>query len=235
MVRVPEVDMVHPSTDSGTEQALGPTGVSVSSSDDVQSVMENSCSDIPSGILDVGNLESGIPGLDSAAHGDRLSEPLVITPLTAPDLEDANQEQLISICRSPLESLPSLSTELLPSMSTDRSEELSPKASVTDVNSINSSTETSVGLSTQFILPKISAPVINLADEQKDDLQKMAFVRIVEAYKSIAVAGGSNVRFSLLAYLGVKVIHNIPFFIAWVILNPKCFSSCATCSGGMWL
>ncbi|GMP85857.1 hypothetical protein CsSME_00038859 [Camellia sinensis var. sinensis] len=50
----------------------------------------------------------------------------------------------------------------------------------------------------------MSAPVINLADEEKDQLQKLAFTRIVEAYKQIADAGGSHVHFSLLAYLGVE-------------------------------
>jgi symplekin len=36
-------------------------------------------------------------------------------------------------------------------------------------------------------------------------LQKLAFMRIVEAYKQVEVAGGAQVRFSLLANLGVEV------------------------------
>nr|GEW48826.1 symplekin isoform X1 [Tanacetum cinerariifolium] len=50
----------------------------------------------------------------------------------------------------------------------------------------------------------MAAPVISLTDEQKDHIQKLAFTRIVEANKHIAVAGGSQLRFSLLSYLGVE-------------------------------
>ncbi|GKG13115.1 hypothetical protein Tco_0350075, partial [Tanacetum coccineum] len=50
----------------------------------------------------------------------------------------------------------------------------------------------------------MAAPVISLTDEQKDHIQKLAFTRIVEAYKHIAVAGGSQLQFSLLSYLGVE-------------------------------
>ncbi|MED6121281.1 hypothetical protein PIB30_116716 [Stylosanthes scabra] len=48
------------------------------------------------------------------------------------------------------------------------------------------------------------APVIDHADEQKDHLQKLCFMHIIDAYKQITVAGGSKVRFSILAYLGVE-------------------------------
>ncbi|KAL6336560.1 hypothetical protein AAG906_025114 [Vitis piasezkii] len=148
-------------------------------------------------IHDVGNLES-IPGLDSTAHDDRFVETLAASSLASADLEEGSQEQVTSLGRRS-------QLDLLPSMSTDRSEELSPKSALTDANSIISSTETSAGLSSQFVLPKLLAPVIDLTDEQKDLIQKLAYARIVDAYKQIAVAGGSHVRFSLLAYLGVQV------------------------------
>lgn len=155
---------------------------------------------LPSDIDDVGNLESGIPGLDSFGRSDTLSETLAASSLASTDiqLEDASQEQVTSLDkRSPL--------NLVPSISTDRSEELSPKAVATDVNSLVSSTATSVVLPSRLVLPKMIAPVVNLADEQKDHLQKLSFMRIIDAYKQIAVAGGSKVRFSILAYLGVEV------------------------------
>lgn len=156
--------------------------------------------DLPtqSDIHDVGNLESEIPGLDSSVRNDGLSDTKAASSLVSTDLEDASQEQVTSFGgRSPL--------HVLPSISTDRSEELSPKAAATDSSSMISSTATSV-VSSCFVLPKMSAPVVNLSDDQKDDLQKLAFIRIIEAYKQIAVAGGSQVRFSLLAYLGVEVV-----------------------------
>lgn len=154
---------------------------------------------LPSDIDDVGNIESGIPGLDSFGRSDALSETLAASSLASTDiqLEDASQEQVTSLDkRSPL--------NLVQSISTDRSEELSPKAVATDVNSLVSSTATSVVLHSRLVLPKMIAPVVNLADEQKDHLQKLTFMRIIDAYKQIAVAGGSKVRFSILAYLGVE-------------------------------
>ncbi|KAA8517805.1 hypothetical protein F0562_015279 [Nyssa sinensis] len=203
VVSVADSDVVCARVDYGTEQALAPTGIPVSS-DDVPSVMEYSCSAIPSEVLDVGNLDSGIPGLDSAAHSDVLPETPVVPSLASTDLEDASQQEVTSLGGSSLEVRPSVSTELLASMSTDRSEELSPKAAVTEAYSISSSTATSAVLSSQIVLPKLSAPVIDLADEPKDNLQQLALMHIIEAYKQVAVAGGSNVRFSLLAYLGVE-------------------------------
>lgn len=181
----------------GAETPLFSTGLSASS--DVSTEMGKGCLAIPSDIHDLGNLESEIPGLDSSAHNDGSSGHLAASSLVPTEPEDASLDQITSSCqRSPL--------NLLPSVSTDRSDELSPKATVSDVNSLVSSTATSVGLSHHFVLPKMSAPVINLADEEKDNLQKSAFVRVIEAYKQIAVAGGSQLRSSLLANLGVEVI-----------------------------
>ncbi|KAL4606232.1 hypothetical protein ACB092_09G086800 [Castanea dentata] len=180
--------------DHGSENALLPTDLPASSV--VSSGMEKGCFPISSDIHDVGDLESEIPGLDSSAHTDGMSEALVTSSMASTDLEEAGQEQVTSVGQSTL--------KLLPSMSTDKSEELSPKAAVTDVSSLVTSTATSVGLSCNFVLPKMSAPVVYLDDEQKDYLQKMAFIHIVEAYRQVAVAGGSQVRFSLLAYLGVE-------------------------------
>ncbi|KAJ7961230.1 symplekin [Quillaja saponaria] len=138
-----------------------------------------------------------IPGLDSFACTDGMSEALVASSLVSTDVEDASQEQVTSLGQSS-------QLNLVPSISTDRSEELSSKTAVMDVSSLVCSTATSVGLSTRLVLPKMTAPVVNLTDEEKDHLQKLAFGRIIEAYKQIAIAGGTQVRFSLLAYLGVE-------------------------------
>ncbi|KAL1187492.1 hypothetical protein V6Z11_A01G253600 [Gossypium hirsutum] len=163
------------------------------------SVSEESTKELNTNItVSQGNLESGIPGLDSSFRNDGLSDTQAASSLVSTDIEDASQEQATSFGgKSPL--------HVLPSISIDRSEELSPKAAVTDSSSMVSSTATSVVTSCPFVLPKMSAPVVNLSEDQKDDVQKLAFVRIVEAYKQIAVAGGSQVRSSLLAYLGVEL------------------------------
>ncbi|KAF8394916.1 hypothetical protein HHK36_018855 [Tetracentron sinense] len=179
-------------------EAMLPTGLPVPSSVVIPSGMENGSSVIPSETHDVGNLESEIPGLDSTIYNDGLPETLGASHFASADLEGANQEQVTSLSRSPLDIL---SPGCMP---TDRSEELSPKVAVTDANSSISTTASSAGLSSQFVLPKMSAPVINLTDEQKDHLQKLSFIRIVDAYKQIAVAGGSHIRFSVLANLGVE-------------------------------
>ncbi|CAK7343924.1 unnamed protein product [Dovyalis caffra] len=169
---------------------------------------------ISSNIHDVENLDSEIPGLDSSARNDGFSETMGASSLVSTDIEDASQEQGTSLgARTNL--------ELLPSISTDRSEELSPKAAVADSNSLISSTATSLRLSHTLVLPKMSAPVVNLADEQKDQLQTLAFIRIVEAYKQIAVAGVSQVRFSLLASLGVEFPSELD---AWEFLKKHILS-----------
>lgn len=184
------------------ENEEAPVPLPVSSSAEIPSVIRPvvavaNKSFMPSEVLDYGNLEGEIPGLDSASHSDGLAETPTVSSLAPTDLEDASQEQVSSVGR--------LSLELMPSISTDRSEELSPKAVVTDASSINFSTATSLGLSTQLVLPKMSAPVLDLSEEEKDQLQKLAFTRIVEAYKQIATAGGSCVRFALLGCLGIEV------------------------------
>ncbi|PNY06339.1 symplekin tight junction carboxy-terminal protein, partial [Trifolium pratense] len=175
-----------------------PSPTDFPSSDTYIPGVENVSTPLPD-IDDVGNLESGIPGLDSFGRIDALSETLAPSSLVSTDMqiEDASQEQVMSLDnRSPLNSVPSVSA--------DKSEELSPKAVATDVNSLVSSTATSVVLPARLVLPKMIAPVVDLADEQKDHLQISCFMRIIDAYKQISLAGGSKVRFSILAYLGVE-------------------------------
>nr|XP_027191107.1 symplekin isoform X2 [Cicer arietinum] len=173
-----------------------PSPTDFPSSDTCIPGVENVSTSVPIDIDDDGNLESGIPGLDSFGRNDALSETLAASSLASSDLQ-IEEEQVTSLDkRSPL--------NIVPSTSADRSEELSPKAVATDVNSLVSSTATSVVLPTRLVLPKMIAPVVDLADEQKDHLQISCFMRIIDAYKHIATAGGSKVRFSILAYLGVE-------------------------------
>lgn len=190
-----ESDVVCSAANSAMEHTPLPVGLPVSSSEDVPSVMDVDLT-IPSEVSDVGTLENEISGLESSARSDG-QETQVASSLLSTELEATIQEQVTSLGRSSL--------DVLPSVSTDRSEELSPKTTLTEATSINSLTDTSVWLSSQVVLPKMSAPVISLTDEQKDELQKTAFTRIVEAYKQIAVSGGSQLRFSLVASLGVEV------------------------------
>ncbi|XP_024981253.1 uncharacterized protein LOC112517999 isoform X2 [Cynara cardunculus var. scolymus] len=186
-------DVAHSAVDSATEQDLEYSGPPFSV--ELPSLRSVS-SAIPSEDTDMGELESGIPGLDSSARNDEIPEMQVDSSLISADPEENSQEQITNMGRS--------SVDIVPSMSTDRSEELSPKEAMAEANSINSSTATSVQLTSKVVLPKMSAPVISLTDEQKDQIQKLAFIRIIEAYKHIAVAGGSQLRFSLLSYLGVE-------------------------------
>eukprot|EP00256_Glycine_max_P032006 XP_006576525.2 uncharacterized protein LOC100779360 isoform X1 [Glycine max] len=175
-----------------------PSPIDFPSSDASIPGVENGCTTMPPDIHDVGNSESGIPGLDSFGRSDSVSQTSAPSLLVSTEtcLEDGSQEQVTSLDqRSPL--------NVAPSISTDRSEELSPKAAVRDVNSLVSSTATSV-VPPRLVLPKMIAPVVDLEDEQKDHLQKSCFMRIIDAYKQIAVAGGTNIRFSILAYLGVE-------------------------------
>ncbi|CAI8601039.1 unnamed protein product [Vicia faba] len=176
-----------------------PSPTDFPSSDTCIPGVENVSTTLPCDIDDVGNLESGIPGLDSFGRNDALSETLAAPSLVSSDMqiEDASQEQVTSLDNSP-------PLSLVPSISADKSEELSPKTVATDVNSLVSSTATSVVLPSRLVLPTMIAPVVDLADEQKDHLQISCFMRIIDAYKQISVAGGSKVRFSILAYLGVE-------------------------------
>ncbi|KAM1094925.1 hypothetical protein ACFX2B_009738 [Malus domestica] len=184
----------------GDETAILPMRLPASSE------MEHGCPSLPSD-HDMEYLESEIPGLDSACNSG--SEPIIASSSTLMDVEDASQEQVTSVKveNASQEQVTSMGQRtplnLLPSLSTDKSEELSPRAAVADV-SVLSSTATSVGLSHHLVLPKMSAPVVILSDEEKDWLQQLAFTRIIEAYKQIAVAGGSQLRCSLLISLGVE-------------------------------
>ncbi|KAF8103777.1 hypothetical protein N665_0185s0049 [Sinapis alba] len=160
------------------------------------SVSEEDNIELPPNVDYRGNIESGIPGLDSSAQRYVLSEAPVTSVLGSTNVEAASKNQDTSASGELL--------AVIPSVSVDKSEEFSPKATGIGSNSLVSSTATSLASAPQFVLPKISAPVVNLSDEEKDSLQKLVFLRIVEAYKQVSMSGGSQLRFSLLAHLGVE-------------------------------
>lgn len=184
----------------GSKQASQPASVSMKeyvSAERMPSMMDTDYTANTSEVNDMEVVENEIPGLALSSQDDVLHEVEPVSPKVTTDLDDSNQDSVSNLGRTPL--------ELAQSLSTERSEELSPGAAVTDATSTISSTATSVRLIAQLPLPKISAPVICLADEQKDQLQEMAFVRIVDAYRQVTIAGGSQVRFSILAHSGIEV------------------------------
>lgn len=178
------------------EDAVLATGL-LASSDASFPDNEETSTVFPPNVHYIGNRESEIPGLDSSAQHD-VSGALVTSVLNSTNVEAATTNQNASFSQK-------LLVDVIPSMSVDKSEEFSPKAAATGSTSLVLSTATSVASAPQFVLPKISAPVVDLSDEEKDSLQKLVFLRIVEAYKQISMSAGSQLRFSLLAHLGVEV------------------------------
>ncbi|XP_023635948.1 symplekin isoform X2 [Capsella rubella] len=185
------------------EDAVLETGL-LASSDASFPENEDDSNVFPPNVHYIKNIESGIPGLVSSAQLDDSTM----------NVETATKNQNASFSGN-------LLVDAIPSMSVDKSEEFSPKAAATDSTSLVLSTATSVASAPQFVLPKISAPVVDLSDEEKDSLQKLVFLRIVEAYKQISMSGGSQLRFSLLAHLGVEFPSELD---PWKILQEHVLS-----------
>lgn len=202
---MPQIKAASDSQDYSSDQAPKP----VSFSEGTPSIVENIPVIAPE-VADVVNMGNAIPGIDSFSQNDGSAGVVVPLP-SSTDLDEASQEHVSGLAKSDLEALPSIST--------DRSEELSPKAAVTDATNIQTSTATSVEPSPQLVLPKMSAPVVNLSDEQRDNLQKSVLVRVIDAYKQVAVAGGSHARLSILAHLAVKVL--VMEYLVIFIMTPS--------------
>lgn len=138
-------------------------------------------------------VEAKIPGLDSNSFfneaQEMLNPSLALDEIKEPALSSG---VIVSLDISPSTSPVSYSLE-----------SLSPRATVTDTSETPSSVS-HVSCS-QYFLPKLVICSIDLTDEQKDELQKVAFMRIIEAYKQVTVSGGSSVCLSLLANLGSEV------------------------------
>ncbi|CAN0879719.1 SYMPK [Linum grandiflorum] len=213
-----EVHMSGGSDDQTDEEML--TTVLPDSSAAIPSLEADDLS-ISSDLPDIKIPKSEIPGLDSSARDDGFSEDIGTSSLVSNDIEAVSQEQVASVgATSMLDSLPSISTE--------KSEELSSKAAITDSNSVMSSMSTSMALPNMLILPKMAAPVVDLTDDEKDQLQMLAFTRIVDAYKQIDLAGLSQVRFSLLACLGVELPSELE---PWKVLQKHILSDYVNLEG----
>ncbi|GAB2281263.1 hypothetical protein Dimus_015867 [Dionaea muscipula] len=192
---VSDRDELCASINEGAEEILGPAAPDASI-DDGNLLVSKGYSSLTTEFENAREVDSIIPGLSEL--GDGLADTVISSSLASTYVESADQDQVENVeKRSPLDQVPSTST--------DRSEELSPKAAAADITSAASSTPTSLGSVQQFMIPKMSAPIIDLAEKQKDFVQNTSFVRIIDAYKHVAAAGGSQLRFSLLAYLGVEV------------------------------
>lgn len=129
---------------------------------------------------DVEMMDSEIPGLDSS---------LVLHE--SQDTIEASQSSTIDTQGTCLDQV---------ATSVDKSEESSLKESAVE--------SATVSLSSQLLLSKMSMPAVHLSEEEKNNLQKLCFMRIIDAYKQIAAAGGSQIRSSLLVYLGAEVKYN---------------------------
>ncbi|XP_073134260.1 uncharacterized protein [Henckelia pumila] len=198
--------------DFSTQQASVSTGESASH-EDIPSGIQTGYSAIKSEVTDAKHLEEEIPGLSLSTQDGGIDEKSATLLSNSTNLEDADTDKVTNFSSSPV--------ELAQSLSTDRSEELSPKAAVTDVTSINSSMPMSLGMIAQLVFPKLTAPVIGLVDEQKDQLQERAFLRIIDAYKQVTAAGGCQLRVSILAHSGIEFPSELD---PWKLLKMHIFS-----------
>lgn len=145
--------------------------------------------------------ESEIPGLESTSSFDDVQESPEASH-TSVDLQMSNKEQTSSLSGV-------LAVENSSSVCTTSyaAENLGLREATADTGEVPSAT--SHVISAQYLLSKmVIIPDATLTDEEKDHLQKQAFVRILEAYKQIELSGSSSVRFSLLAHLGIEVVSN---------------------------
>lgn len=150
---------------------------------------------------DADHIMSTIPGLDSAMSSDGIKDSLDVSHTFTGELQGTNQELDLN-----LGSIVPLDTSSSNCMMTCTPETLSPSLPVSDAAPVPSNTL--VG-PTQYVLPKMIVLDVDLSEDQKDNLQKSAFMRILEAYKQVSLCGGSHVHLPLLAHLGIEVhIYN---------------------------
>ncbi|XP_072974798.1 uncharacterized protein [Typha angustifolia] len=177
----------------------------------VSAVEEDSKSALP---LDLETSESKIPGLACTSLLDEIQESSEASHTSNSKWQETSTVPNVSL----VSTLPSdvTSTDYL---ATHPSEAQSPRLTVSDASQAPSSA--SVVVNSQYVLPKLHVTNINLSDEDKDFLQKEAFVRIINADKQVAVSAGSHARFPLLAHLGVE----FPLALdAWELLQKHVLS-----------
>ncbi|XP_065010701.1 uncharacterized protein LOC135640318 isoform X2 [Musa acuminata AAA Group] len=141
--------------------------------------------------------ERVIPGVDSTSSIDEIQESHDASHCSNPEVNDSSQDHATS-----LGSLVPSNILSTCSMATDVSETQSTGVGIFDTSQASSAA--SLVTSCQCVLPKMMILDVNLTDEAKDQLQKVAFVRILDAYKQVAISGGLDARCSLLAHLGIE-------------------------------
>lgn len=190
---MPEGDLVVESS-IADNNAIARTADSVPASVE-QLVPEKINSDAQLYENDTQTIVSSIPGLESGRSSDEIEGSLDASHSSTGELQGTSQENDIS-----LESTPTLHNSSSNCQMTCTSEILSPSIGVLDASPVPSS---SLVIPTQH-LPKMVVHDVNLNDDQKDYLQKFAFIRIIEAYKQVSLSGGSHARLSLLANLAIE-------------------------------
>ncbi|RRT48002.1 hypothetical protein B296_00052218 [Ensete ventricosum] len=142
--------------------------------------------------------ERVIPGVDSTSSTDEIQESHDASHSSNPEVNDSSQDHATS-----LGSLVPSNVLSTCSMGTDVLETQSTGVGIFDTSQASSTA--SLVTSCQYVLPKMMILDVNLTDEAKDQLQKVAFVRILDAYKQVAISGGLDARCSLLVHLGIEV------------------------------
>ncbi|RZS21206.1 hypothetical protein BHM03_00053818 [Ensete ventricosum] len=142
--------------------------------------------------------ERVIPGVDSTSSTDEIQESHDASHSSNPEVNDSSQDHATS-----LGSLVPSNVLSTCSMATDVLETQSTGVGIFDTSQASSTA--SLVTSCQYVLPKMMILDVNLTDEAKDQLQKVAFVRILDAYKQVAISGGLDARCSLLVHLGIEV------------------------------
>ncbi|KAJ8476753.1 hypothetical protein OPV22_020480 [Ensete ventricosum] len=141
--------------------------------------------------------ERVIPGVDSTSSTDEIQESHDASHSSNPEVNDSSQDHATS-----LGSLVPSNVLSTCSMATDVLETQSTGVGIFDTSQASSTA--SLVTSCQYVLPKMMILDVNLTDEAKDQLQKVAFVRILDAYKQVAISGGLDARCSLLVHLGIE-------------------------------
>nr|XP_029120291.1 uncharacterized protein LOC105044609 isoform X2 [Elaeis guineensis] len=159
-------------------------------------VTENDSSAVPL-YVNMETTESKIPGLDSTSSFEEIQESQDASHTSTAELQETNLGHAIN-----LDSTMRLDASSTDCVATSALEAQSPKLAITDASQLPCIS--SVATAPQYILPKMTVTNVDLTDEDKDHLQKEAFMRILEAYKQIAISGGSQIHFSLLSHLGIE-------------------------------
>lgn len=178
--------------DSATKSASLPASVST-----LPFVVDNDSS-VVSLSVNLGTDDRKVPGVDSTSSLDEIQESHDASHSSILELNETSQEHVTGLGNL----MPSnvSSTEPVP---TDVTEAQSNQ--VVNFHSCQATSTVSLATSFQHVLPKMTVIDANLTDEAKDQLEKEAFIRVIDAYKQVAISGGLDSRFSLLGHLGIEV------------------------------